>query len=98
MNRLVQVRSQYAVILALCGQHDEAGAEMRRLSPYIEGLTGDQRTEVENQSRYITQLKHQARVASQKPKLALSQYSEKIGRNEQCPCGSGLKFKKCHGT
>ncbi len=98
VNRLVQVRSQYAVILALCGQHDEAGAEMRRLSPYIEGLTGDQRTEVENQSRYITQLKHQARVASQKPKLALSQYSEKIGRNEQCPCGSGLKFKKCHGT
>jgi uncharacterized protein len=21
----------------------------------------------------------------------------KIGRNEPCPCGSGLKFKKCHG-
>ncbi|MFH2019344.1 MAG: SEC-C metal-binding domain-containing protein, partial [bacterium] len=23
--------------------------------------------------------------------------SEKIGRNDQCPCGSGLKYKKCHG-
>lgn len=22
----------------------------------------------------------------------------KIGRNEPCPCGSGKKFKKCHGT
>lgn len=22
---------------------------------------------------------------------------EKIGRNDPCPCGSGLKFKKCHG-
>src|ERR1035441_8130763 len=22
----------------------------------------------------------------------------KIGRNEPCPCGSGRKFKKCHGT
>jgi preprotein translocase subunit SecA len=22
---------------------------------------------------------------------------EKIGRNEPCPCGSGKKFKKCHG-
>jgi hypothetical protein len=21
----------------------------------------------------------------------------KVGRNEQCPCGSGKKFKKCHG-
>jgi len=23
---------------------------------------------------------------------------EKIGRNDKCPCGSGLKYKKCHGT
>lgn len=21
----------------------------------------------------------------------------KIGRNDRCPCGSGKKFKKCHG-
>jgi preprotein translocase subunit SecA len=21
----------------------------------------------------------------------------KVGRNEPCPCGSGTKFKKCHG-
>jgi uncharacterized protein YecA (UPF0149 family) len=21
----------------------------------------------------------------------------KLGRNEQCPCGSGLKLKRCHG-
>lgn len=23
--------------------------------------------------------------------------SLKIGRNDPCPCGSGRKFKKCHG-
>lgn len=23
--------------------------------------------------------------------------SRKVGRNEQCPCGSGRKFKRCHG-
>ncbi|MQG66874.1 MAG: hypothetical protein FI704_07300 [SAR202 cluster bacterium] len=23
--------------------------------------------------------------------------SGKIGRNEKCPCGSGKKYKKCHG-
>jgi preprotein translocase subunit SecA len=22
---------------------------------------------------------------------------EKVGRNEPCPCGSGKKYKKCHG-
>ncbi|HJQ76487.1 MAG TPA: SEC-C metal-binding domain-containing protein [Acidimicrobiia bacterium] len=21
----------------------------------------------------------------------------KTGRNERCPCGSGLKYKQCHG-
>jgi preprotein translocase subunit SecA len=21
----------------------------------------------------------------------------KVGRNELCPCGSGKKYKKCHG-
>jgi uncharacterized protein YecA (UPF0149 family) len=23
--------------------------------------------------------------------------ADKVGRNEPCPCGSGKKFKKCHG-
>jgi len=23
---------------------------------------------------------------------------KKIGRNEPCPCGSGKKYKKCHGV
>lgn len=22
---------------------------------------------------------------------------EKVGRNDKCPCGSGLKYKRCHG-
>jgi SEC-C motif domain protein len=22
----------------------------------------------------------------------------KIGRNDPCPCGSGKKYKKCHGA
>ena len=22
----------------------------------------------------------------------------KVGRNEPCPCGSGRKFKRCHGA
>jgi uncharacterized protein YecA (UPF0149 family) len=21
----------------------------------------------------------------------------KVGRNDPCPCGSGLKYKRCHG-
>ena len=24
--------------------------------------------------------------------------SKKVGRNEPCPCGSGKKYKHCHGA
>lgn len=29
---------------------------------------------------------------------AIPAMSEKTGRNESCPCGSGRKFKKCCGS
>lgn len=32
-----------------------------------------------------------------KPVQIVKMAVEKIGRNEKCPCGSGLKFKKCCG-
>lgn len=92
VGKLVQVRSQYAVILALGGQHEDAVAEMRRLDPYFEGLTGYQRLEVENQSNYIAQLSYNA------SKQAVRQSFGSVGRNEPCPCRSGLKYKKCHGA
>ena len=27
----------------------------------------------------------------------VNQSIRKVGRNELCPCGSGLKYKRCHG-
>jgi uncharacterized protein YecA (UPF0149 family) len=26
-----------------------------------------------------------------------TRHVHKVGRNDPCPCGSGKKFKKCHG-
>jgi len=26
------------------------------------------------------------------------QAGQKVGRNDPCPCGSGKKYKKCHGA
>jgi len=36
----------------------------------------------------------EAEQARQKP---VRREGEKIGRNDSCPCGSGKKYKKCHG-
>jgi uncharacterized protein YecA (UPF0149 family) len=34
--------------------------------------------------------------AMQKPQQVIRR--EKVGRNDPCPCGSGKKYKKCHGA
>ena len=28
----------------------------------------------------------------------LNRDGDKVGRNDPCPCGSGRKYKKCHGA
>lgn len=40
--------------------------------------------------------KHQRPVVDRQRSPALSAFAN-VGRNDPCPCGSGLKFKKCHG-
>ena len=32
-----------------------------------------------------------------KPEVTIRRSAPKVGRNEPCPCGSGKKYKKCHG-
>lgn len=36
--------------------------------------------------------------AQQKPKAQPIRVEAKIGRNDPCPCGSGKKYKNCHGV
>jgi len=43
----------------------------------------------------------QGREVQAKPETAQSPFvrdGRKVGRNEPCPCGSGKKFKQCHGS
>ena len=37
-------------------------------------------------------------VASEAGSVPFIREQRKIGRNEPCPCGSGKKYKNCHGT
>ena len=92
IGRLVQVRSQYAVILAWCGDHQGAISEIRRLDPYVEGLEDWQKRELNGQTALIGSITRESR------RVAFRSHVGTVGRNEPCPCGSGRKFKKCHGA
>jgi len=42
---------------------------------------------------------HRDRVTQfvQPPRASKRATGKKLGRNDPCPCGSGKKYKKCHG-
>lgn len=42
------------------------------------------------------QYEHQSANAPQQPKNTVRE-GPKVGRNDPCPCGSGKKYKQCHG-
>lgn len=102
LNRHLDVRAQYAVVLAYCGLYSEAEQEMERLQAYEAGLMPEARMTLANQRQLIAEIKtnpipqwrpgeHPLAIQRSRPISA----GVKIGRNEPCPCGSGKKFKKC---
>jgi hypothetical protein len=42
-------------------------------------------------------LKFKKKKVTEFPALSIESRNKKVGRNEKCPCGSGLKYKKCCG-
>jgi hypothetical protein len=56
------------------------------------------RTKSEQLRRWEAELRTLARRAqlASKPAAQNRESTPKIGRNERCPCGSGLKYKHCH--
>ncbi|OGY45950.1 MAG: preprotein translocase subunit SecA [Candidatus Buchananbacteria bacterium RIFCSPHIGHO2_01_FULL_39_8] len=52
-----------------------------------------------NPQQKTAQQKEVERREASAPLESQSYYQgQKVGRNDPCPCGSGKKFKKCHGT
>ena len=50
-----------------------------------------QTMEIQNQPVSMT-------TPAEKPKLQPQTNTGEVGRNDPCPCGSGKKYKKCHGA
>lgn len=106
LDRIVGIRSQYAVILAYCRDFVAADAEMVHLDAYAGGFSAAQRQEINKQRGLIAELRAgrgplQRNPAMLQPMQAgvprIPSPRARVGRNDQCPCGSGQKFKKCHG-
>lgn len=105
LDKLVPVSGQYAVVLAYCGEYDAARRTLKEIRAFVVPNT-HQAEEFEEQSNLVDAistgeitLKALNRALSFQKSLRHPALSEaRVGRNERCPCGSGKKYKKCHGA
>ena len=89
---MLDVRAQYAVVLARAGETAQARSLMRTLEDY--DAEPAMRAQLHQQREMIEFI---ARTSLRSTDGQLQRHGPKIGRNQPCPCGSGTKFKKCHG-
>ncbi|MGC1491414.1 MAG: SEC-C metal-binding domain-containing protein, partial [Candidatus Acidiferrum sp.] len=74
-----------------------ASAAARASEPPPQHLPAFAREMERKKERQQKELKYQtgpAQAEAPKPVRA----GAKVGRNDPCPCGSGKKYKKCHGA
>jgi preprotein translocase subunit SecA len=79
----VQIRAQ-ADVEAVEAQRRQAAQAMQFKHAQVEGLANEMAEE-------------QAEPQSPPAAKPFVRHERKVGRNEPCPCGSGKKYKHCHG-
>ncbi|MEX0829488.1 MAG: preprotein translocase subunit SecA [Nitrospirales bacterium] len=61
-------------------------------------LVRGERPEAEVEAPRPQQMSLNRGEAATAPKQPVHRTEDKVGRNDPCPCGSGKKYKKCHGA
>jgi preprotein translocase subunit SecA len=82
------MQSAHAAVASAAARVEETSAQ--RLPDFARSLERKQ----ERQQRDLQYQAGAGQAEAPKPVRA----GAKVGRNDPCPCGSGKKYKKCHGT
>jgi len=69
--------------------------ELNRQSDIQEAEQKQERVQTREEQRDI--FAEQPRQQSEEKRSPIKREYPKVGRNDPCPCGSGKKYKKCHG-
>ena len=106
--KLEEVREEALIAYAFAAPIELSRASMkpflRRIGQLADGLTAEEEIIVKeaiDQRLEANGLKRVFNIEEDEPepKPPVAQLkSNKVGRNDPCPCGSGKKYKKCHGA
>ncbi len=101
---LAGAEARYRSTLAACRRRGDADFEHETLWHLIELLKDDD--DRADEVAKLTRERERAHARSMAPDRHAEaagpldmhvDFGRKVGRNEPCPCGSGRKFKRCHG-
>jgi preprotein translocase subunit SecA len=76
---------------------DTMVSQLFRVVPMSQEELEERRRRMAEQMRQRFQFSAPAKAAAARPQTVQRQ-GAKVGRNDPCPCGSGKKYKKCHGA
>ena len=63
-----------------------------------ESQLADRERRLAEQEARLTEWEERLSAVEQRQRAAADPTGRKVGRNEPCPCGSGRKYKVCHGS
>jgi len=69
-----------------------------RFEPMTEEQVIEQRVRQQRVAAPRIELSAPPKIEGQRPQPTVAKPESKVGRNDPCPCGSGKKYKKCHGA
>ena len=64
----------------------------------IDQIRKQQQAHLEAQLEAHKRAQEQAQINEEAKSKPIARKTVKVGRNDPCPCGSGKKFKQCHGA
>ena len=78
------------------GQHAAAVAEQQRRAAQsaVEDMTKKMQRDKDKELAALQLVGGDGSAVAKKQVIN----NDKVGRNDPCPCGSGKKYKKCHGA
>jgi preprotein translocase subunit SecA len=84
--------------LSTNGSHAPEPQEREIPVPFRQPSTTIDQLELEFERKKKRELEVARQAGGGVPEIAQRRTGEKVGRNDPCPCGSGKKYKKCHGA
>ena len=71
------------------------GEEIKKLIPQMEAQLKSQSVFLDTPTKFTESTEGAIPVISRSAPVPKTPTGDKIGRNDECPCGSGKKWKKC---